>query len=240
MKVIFCAADMGLSDAYNVGVLKAIDDGVVSSVEVITGMSGTENALYEMKKRPWVTLIWRPCTDGASDSLYQRLCGEVEECIRIYGNAPFAAAIEEGSANSDIAKAVCDEYGILHDYLTENGGEFNIARYTAPNEQGLSFEEYTQYDPLKTITEIPDSESVMLVTMHPGFLDESTLALLLKTNESTMNVHRLKDVLVLCSEELKNLIADREIEVVSLADVVRMRNDYQNKIKTDGWLAANR
>lgn len=239
MKVIFCAADMGLSDAYNIGVLKSIDDGVISSVEIITGKPGTDSALLEMKKRPWVTVIWKPCTEDASEPLYQRLCNEIENCISIYGKAPFAAIFENNSANCDIIKAVCDEYGIIYDYLTEDGGTYNIEQYTVYNEAGISFDSYTQYDPLKTIMEMPSSEGVVLTTMHPGFLDDYTLNLLLKTGESTMNVHRLKDVLVLCSENLKEWIAERGIEVVSLSDVIRMRRDYQNKIKTDGGFVAN-
>ncbi|MCD8021771.1 MAG: ChbG/HpnK family deacetylase [Lachnospiraceae bacterium] len=235
MKVIFRADDMGYSADYNEGVLKAIDEGVVSSVDVMLDMPGSDHALIEMKKRPWVTMNWHPRfllepAQSDKDALLERLRAEVERCILLYGQAPFAVTMEDCAGST--ATTVCSvarEYGILTDCC----GVYGLHDYEGMGKTGLEFDNYREYDPLRAIQAMPETEGVTVCTMYPGFLDDFTLRLTLKTEKSQRNIHRIQDVVVLCSDELKAWILERKIEIVNLRDVVWGKQDYQNKLLLD-------
>lgn len=234
MKVIFRADDMGITDAYNVGGLKAIDQGVVSTVEVMLDMPGTEHALSEMKNRPWVTVNWHPRfwlkpAERDREALLSRLRKEVEQCILIYGQAPFAATLSDCGEVADVVRQVCGEYGILTDYYNAYG----LHDYEGLGRTGLTFDDYRAYDPISELENMPEDECISVCTFYPGFLDAVSLRMTLKDGSSERNVHRIQDVSILCSGRLKDLIGRRRFEIVSLRDVVWGKHDYQNKLVCD-------
>ena len=235
MKVIIRASDMGISEAYNEGALKAIDEGIVTTVEVMLDMQGSENALCEMKKRPWVTLNWHPRFMGKpaeadADVLKARLREEVETCIRLYGQAPFAVTLKDAGDAAEIVREVAEAYGIITHYYKDCG----LHDYDGLGKAGLSFNDYRAYDPMSELKAMPESDGVTVCTFYPGFLDAYSLRLLLKDGDSERNIHRIQDVVVLCSDEIKSWVAERGIELVSLRDVVWGKCDYQNKLVCDG------
>lgn len=58
MKVVFRADDIGYSDFSNLGVFKAIDEGVVSHAEIMPDTPGAIGAMEFMRERPWISVNW--------------------------------------------------------------------------------------------------------------------------------------------------------------------------------------
>lgn len=58
MKLIIRADDVGYSVVANLGTMKAIDEGVVTSADVMLDCRGAVDALEQLKKRPWISVGW--------------------------------------------------------------------------------------------------------------------------------------------------------------------------------------
>jgi len=58
MKVIFRADDVGYTYTHNIGTFKAVDEGVVTSLDVMLDCPGLEDACEKIKERPWLSLGW--------------------------------------------------------------------------------------------------------------------------------------------------------------------------------------
>ena len=58
MKVIFRADDVGYTYTHNLGTFKAVDEGVVTSLDVMLDCPGLEDACEKIKERPWLSLGW--------------------------------------------------------------------------------------------------------------------------------------------------------------------------------------
>ncbi len=58
MKVIMRADDVGYTDVCNLGCWKTIDEGVVTSCDVMLDTPGFEDAARFLKDRPWISIGW--------------------------------------------------------------------------------------------------------------------------------------------------------------------------------------
>lgn len=58
MKLIVRADDFGYTDVYNAGTIKAIEDGIVTSVDLMLDTPGAINAMESIKKYPWISVGW--------------------------------------------------------------------------------------------------------------------------------------------------------------------------------------
>lgn len=58
MKLIVRADDYGYTDVNNLGVLKAVDDGIVTSVDIMLDTPGTLDALERIKNYPHISVGW--------------------------------------------------------------------------------------------------------------------------------------------------------------------------------------
>lgn len=58
MKVIFRADDVGYTNVHNLGTWKAIEDGVVTSCDLMLDTPGFEDACKYLKERPWLSIGW--------------------------------------------------------------------------------------------------------------------------------------------------------------------------------------
>ena len=69
MNLIVRADDMGYSEAYNLGYLEAIRNGIVTCAELMVDMPGAEQAACMLQEFPWIPvgihlhLCGRPCAD---------------------------------------------------------------------------------------------------------------------------------------------------------------------------------
>ena len=58
MKVIFRADDVGYTDVHNLGTWKAIDDGVVTSCDLMLDTPGFADACKRLRDYPWLSVGW--------------------------------------------------------------------------------------------------------------------------------------------------------------------------------------
>ncbi|MCD8127813.1 MAG: ChbG/HpnK family deacetylase [Clostridiales bacterium] len=169
---------------------------------------------------------------------------QVERCIRLYGRAPFAAELPRSMALYEVLSAICDDYSIFYHLSgccqpTEDSwlelvscGTAGLVRYHNPNQPGLTFADYGQYDPLAELAHLPVREdSTWIFPLYPCYLDDWILQETLHDEQSLRTVQRMQDVVVLCSQELRQWIQANNVTLVSLSDAVLGRRDYQNHCK---------
>lgn len=58
MKLIVRADDYGYTEAYNMGTIKSIKDGITTSVDLMLDTPGTEDAIERIKEFPWISIGW--------------------------------------------------------------------------------------------------------------------------------------------------------------------------------------
>ena len=57
-RMIFRADDVGYSEVANIGTFKAVDKGVITTLDVMFDEPGTVNTLERLRKYPWLSLGW--------------------------------------------------------------------------------------------------------------------------------------------------------------------------------------
>ncbi len=58
MKMIIRADDVGFTKVHNMGTFKAVDEGLVTSCDVMLDTPGTIEALQFLRERPWISVGW--------------------------------------------------------------------------------------------------------------------------------------------------------------------------------------
>lgn len=64
-KLIIQADDVGFSDVCNIGSFKTVDDGVVTTMDVMLADPGTIDALERLRNYPWISIGWHMHMWGA-------------------------------------------------------------------------------------------------------------------------------------------------------------------------------
>lgn len=274
MKLIVKADDFGYTQAYNEGTIKAIKEGIVTTVDLMLDTPGTIDAIERIKNFPWISVGWHsghywgsPVADPHLvpsmvndegkfkfrhhpeaketvnfDEALIELRAEVERCIQLLGRAPDSTRLHGSGPLDQAKKCICEEYGIPYDYIANerNGKVDRLPTQFAESKIitiadhskyiGCGYDDillFKDYDPVQWYKNFCDTtrEETFITAWHPGFLDD------LIVSESSFTACRPKDVLALCSEELKNWIIENQIELVSLTDALYQRKDYQNHLK---------
>jgi predicted glycoside hydrolase/deacetylase ChbG (UPF0249 family) len=57
-KMIVRADDVGYTHVYNIGTFESIDNGIVTSADIMLESPGTVEALELLKERPWISIGW--------------------------------------------------------------------------------------------------------------------------------------------------------------------------------------
>ena len=57
-RLVYRADDIGYTETFDAGALKAIDQGIATSADVMFDSYNTIGALKELKKRPWISIGW--------------------------------------------------------------------------------------------------------------------------------------------------------------------------------------
>lgn len=134
MKLIIRADDVGYTDVCNIGAFETIDNGVVTSADIMLDCPGTEDALRRLKDRPWISTGWhahfwgapvldpdsvptlydpsrngfrkdlRELEDVDYDEALAECRAELDRCVRIMGRAPDASGFAWG--DGPMAKAM--------------------------------------------------------------------------------------------------------------------------------------
>lgn len=88
---------------------------------------------------------------------------------------------------------------------------------------------FLKYDPEEAILKMPiDDSKIMVKILHPGYLDDTVL------REQSCNIHRVKDVEVFTSPNVKRWIIENKIEIVNQYDAIFGTTRFQDHLKEIG------
>jgi predicted glycoside hydrolase/deacetylase ChbG (UPF0249 family) len=157
MKLVVRADDYGFTKIYNDSLLKTIENGIVTTVDLMLDTPGMEDACEQIKRYPWISVgwhthfYWKPVLDPAqvsslmnpetgrfkervvmqNDIVFEEALAEcraqVEKCIRIMGKAPDVTDMHD-SLFEKARRQVCDEYGIIYNFAEKHTKEVHIVK----------------------------------------------------------------------------------------------------------------
>ena len=244
MKLILRGDDLGFCEAVNHGIVKAASDGLITSVGMMVNMPATMHG-YQLIKNLDVALgqhtnicVGRPISDPKLIPSLVDDNGEFCSSREIRGRQEDTIDVLECEIEIEAQLQRFQEItGMKPDYFEghavfsknffialENVAQRHDLFYVNPfNPQweeitgihGLAMakmDEHNLYDPLAYFNEnLPAilSHDCSLMVFHPGYLDQYIL------NKSSFTLVRPKECEFLCGEDLKNVIKDNQIELVS-------------------------
>ena len=162
MKVVFRADDVGYTDVHNIGTWKTIEEGVVSSVDLMLDTPGFEDACKYLKDKPWISIGWhahfwgRPVLDPSEVPSMVNEEGKFKwrKDKKLMMEVDYDEAVKECRAQierlkeltgripltggvgrgplGEAMKTVCDEYGIHYGF---SGGLGYGKRVIEPKEE---------------------------------------------------------------------------------------------------------
>ncbi len=284
-RMVYRADDIGYTEAFDLGAFKAIENGIVTSADVMLDSPHTKEALLWLKERPWISVGWHrhlwesPVLDpeevpslvdeegrfrwrhnfneyrklATYEDAYKEFKAELELCKKYLGRYPdtYGGMMRNNEDMIPLEKACEDVVRELkidthyerftHKDMTQSGDldeRFKNVKYSEwPRKtQGIEkherwhlshFDEYHPEEHIYSVIWSSDDE-IWRVGGHPGYLDDHIL------KESTCNVHRVRDLQVCCSEELKRYIIDNKIELVNQVDAIHGSNIFQDHLKQIG------
>lgn len=144
MKLIVRADDYGYTKTYNDGTIEAIENGIVTHVDIMFDTPGTVDALIRIKDYPWISIGWhshfwgKPILDSS----------EVPSMVDKEGKFKFrknqklkeTCKYEEVYKESKAQIELCIKYlGKVPDcaWIQDNGTEFEKARKQICDEYGI-------------------------------------------------------------------------------------------------------
>jgi predicted glycoside hydrolase/deacetylase ChbG (UPF0249 family) len=150
MKLVLRADDGGYTDICNAGALKAIENGIVTSWDIMLDCPGTEDALREIKKYPWISVGWHthfwgsPVLGARSvpslvdrdtgrfrshlsqlddidyDEMLKEFRAQLERCVRILGHAPDVVFAKNKTIFDKAMRQAADEFGVVYDFALKD------------------------------------------------------------------------------------------------------------------------
>lgn len=242
MKIIFNADDFGYSNAINYGILDAFKYGVLTSTTLMVTMPGTDNAVELIKKNEDLAIgihfnisLGRPITNGITlvdcngvfmkpdsltsgyrydeEELREELKAQYNRFITLVGKKP--THIDSHLFSSDkipemrkICAEIAKEEGIpMRNYELDYTNNVKFVQHRTFNAgTGL---EYI----IENIDSICKYEYVEIMT-HPGYIDSYVM------KNSSYNLQRLEELEFLLSNKVKDLLSEKNVELISYRDVI--------------------
>ena len=247
VQVVFQSDDFGMSHAGNVGVVQAFNEGVLTQASVMVACPWFHEAarlakeheipvgVHLMATAEWEYYRWGPLTGGRSlvgadgrfprtieaireqadeDELYEEFVAQVELFLA-EGLTPAYFDCHMGVIAPEPYAQICRTYGAPFDYPI---GDVAVG-----------------FDSIHMVSSQPVDEKIdylidRIAKLEPGrhlFVTHCAVdsdELRAQTSETAKNrewanVYRPSDLAALTSDELKKAIADRGIELVSVADL---------------------
>ncbi len=257
MKLLVKADDYGYTKTYNDGTLEAVENGIVTIVDLMLDTPGVEDAIERIKAYPWVTVGWhgshfwgRPVADPAllpsmvdenghfknwRHSQEDKYQVKYEEAL-IECRAEIEKCIRLLGKAPEIARIRDDSQlelakkQICDEYGINYTYEKNLKRLEN-GEHPYGKAEKPGYDPVEYMMScesmIHDTEAAISV-WHPGYCDAYI------ANESSFTSARCIDVSAMTSDKIKQWIIDNKIELVNMHDFLYGTHEYQNHLKVIG------
>ena len=244
MKLIINADDFGYSKGVNYGIIEAYKNGLVTSTTIMMNMPYVDHALDLYKDNiglglgiHFVLTSYIPLTDspellgkdGVMDRDFDRIALCSEKAIEAELRAQLNLLIKKGykitHADSHhhvhqipkvlkIMSKICKEYDLAMRTVPEqkNWDEFDNNIKTTEKFEWEFYDEKATFEKFKDIVSQPDVSSLEICT-HPAFID-----LHLK-NFSNYVEPRMMELDVLTSQKAKELIADKNIQMINFGDL---------------------
>ena len=173
---------------------------------------------------------------------------QVERCIAYLGKAPDYTNINGDDPVDRARQQVCDEYGIVYNFVTKTDRVTKITahpdeKYThlhiyMPTQHFSVYkilyhdeaQEREKYDPVQYFIKDEDQllqQEIVITAWHPGYLDDYVYF----DSSKHFNLARLIDIRALCSTKLKDWIVDQNVELINVRDALYSTNEYQNHLK---------
>ncbi|MDO4198396.1 MAG: ChbG/HpnK family deacetylase [Erysipelotrichaceae bacterium] len=198
--------------------------------------------------------IWRHKHNHKDEVPYEEAYiefeAQIERCIRILGKAPDTTQIYNNMPMDQARWDICAKYGIAVNVLKENNGwakniirpeEYKDLDYQTfsrrtpsgkrAGENGSDFDlaKFNEYQPEEDIMAVTwQDEEIIKIGGHPGFLDDYIF------NESSCNIHRVRDVVAVTNPKVLKWISDNNIELVNQRDVLNGTNEFQEHLRAIG------
>ena len=185
MKLIIRADDFGYTDIYNAGVEYAINNGIVTHLDIMLDTPGTDNALEIAKKYPWLSLGWHAHMWGKPVLGPDKVPSMVNEEGRfkwrknkkLQLEINFDEAVAEYTAQMEkcvriYGKAV-DVADVRTDSISEKAKEVVINRF------GIVHNHFSQYAP-EAGKRIPIQEKYKSLNIYHDVFDTPMIGTLMK------------------------------------------------------------
>lgn len=234
-KLIINADDFGLCDGVTLGILKAHQDGILTSTTCMMNMPHIENYLKLASHFPQLGLgvhlvltVGKPLTKGSfcdkngyfksrneypnqkvivnQDELYREWKAQIEKFIHLTNHKP----------------THLDSHHHVHllpgnrDVALKLAREYDIPlrqeSYLQKDFEYVRFQEifYNQTVSLETINKICHlDDDIFEMMCHPAFVDPYLY------NNSSYNIQRIKELDILCSQEAKKIVENIELIIYS-------------------------
>ena len=237
MKLIMRADDLGFSEAVNLGIYKAVKEGVITSVGMMTNMEHANHG-YELVKDFDIALgqhtnicAGRPLKDPKIIQSLVQENGEFFSSIEIRSRKEDTVVIEEAEMEIEAQYLRFKEitgkdpdYFECHAVISQN---FFIALRNVAKKYGLFYEnvlfdqEFEKENniygiamaKLKNTLEFNRNHDVSVMVFHPGYLDQYILT------HSSFTLIRAMECDFLCSSWLKDWLKEYQIELTDFRKV---------------------
>lgn len=221
--------------------------------EPVAGAENVPSLLGKNGRFKTNQVIHRPDTEGWDyDELVKECRAQVERFVRYMGRVPDAADLGVGIIG-EAKRQVCDEYGIVYNYisfwhygpgtipghmpganpnpdLNPRFADRKIYEYENFGRPGLKLEDYLKYDPMDMIRTMPESDNIWVRSQHPGWVCD----FIWDDTWDICSITRCQDAEVLYSDELKSWIRENKVELINLRDALYGSREYQNHLKAVG------
>jgi len=228
MKLVMNGDDLGYTLANTLGIIEAYRNGIVRSTTAMVNMPYIEQAVRLTEDCTdlgigvhLVLTAGRPLTQNRTltdengsflkqrvlretevdtEEVYTEWKAQIERFRELFGRMPTHIDSHHG-VHSNIEKLrpvvqrLGREYGLEIRYM----GKYKLVN-------GFYEEGSTKENLMKILSEHPDEE--IEIMCHPGFCDLELY------RNSSYSLQRVKELDILCSDELKNFVAEHQIELI--------------------------
>ena len=260
MKLVVKADDYGYTKTYNDGTLEAVENGIVTIVDLMLDTPGVEDAIERIKDYPWISVGWHGShfwgSPVADPKLLPSMVDPETGKFRFRKDSSLKKEVkyEEAYIECKAEMEKCIKLlGRVPDIArVRDDSELELARKAICDEYGIN---YTYEQKIKRLengshpyaaAETKDPairatyDPVQYITSCPTDLDYAITVWHpgyldgLIANESSFKEVRPMDVAALCSPEIKQWIIDNQIELVNIRDALYGTRDYQYHLKSIG------
>ena len=176
---------------------------------------------------------------------------EIKRCINVLGKAPICTDVHpEDSIYEKARSQACDEYGIKYSYMYKKNRKTQIMHCPSAEYKDLEIympiqhesvykclysdnpDERMQYNPVRYFIDDTDhllEKKTVITAWHPGYLDDYICSMFPMNH---FHLARVMDITALCSQQLKQWICDKHIELINMNDALLQTQQYQNHLNS--------